>query len=670
MTLKLGLLFHFNQHLNEMGRLASAVCYTGLLQTLRARPAIKANIQISGTLIHALKWLDDEPLRLIAEGLADGQFCLIGSTYAQNVPYATHDDDNRMQIDLHRQVLDETFGVTPTVFWNAERCWRQSLVPVIAGGGYHTTLIEDHILVDSGAPKAQLVGTRLGGDRLTAVYDDETLKHHFNFAAWFGDRGGLHGYLDDLIAASGAVTAYAEDAEAMGLWGYAQGVDPRQTWARLGELLDSLVARADVEMVRLDALPTPQVEVTPIADGSAVWMNASLAREGLPYHEDGYANWLDFNQRAPKHRQFRARHGEIRRLVRENANDVTEGGRKLRALARQVFLANQYEFGCIGIGSEQGFRGWMGMESARVLALMANWARSDEAAMRAVWRRDVADINADGVEEIVWQQGRWLAVFSPVGGRLLYWADLVAGTLVVGNPHPVAGGAWLGDSYPPEPMARPRLWVPETDATPTPDSEELAPTRLWRSLPAWVWEAYAPPYRLAVREMRWPGPPVATLTAQQRAFCDEIEVDGVLVGEIGRRMTARVTPEGVWFEGAVGEGLWLAKFYRLEGDGVVCDYRLWHGEGGSPRQVTVRVQHEISGDSEAVLRHGRAALQPSADGVVNPLAGVGVRVSSEPGQPVRHSEALLALTVGQDFEGMVRDDLRFTVRLGWQAPAN
>ena len=66
--LTLALLFHFNQQISEHAYLASRACYHGLLQTLRARPAIKANIHISGTLLHALQWLDPQPLELAADG--------------------------------------------------------------------------------------------------------------------------------------------------------------------------------------------------------------------------------------------------------------------------------------------------------------------------------------------------------------------------------------------------------------------------------------------------------------------------------------------------------------------------------------------------------------------------------------------------------------------------
>ncbi len=351
MPLRLALLFHFNQHLGEHAHLASRVCYRGLLRVLRARPGLKANIHISGTLIHALAWLDPEPLALIRDGLKAGQFELLGSTYAQNVLYASDDWDNARQIELHQKVLHDHFGVTPTTFWNVERCWRQSLVPIIASAGYDTVLIEDHILEASGAPGARLYRTRAGAHALKVVRDDQALKHHFNFAAWFGRAKGLQAYLARLHASGGEYLAYAEDAEAMGLWGYSQGVDPEQTWERLGAVLDALLQRPEVESSLLAEAPAPQGECTPIQDGSAGWMDAALAQPGRPYHEDGYASWFDFNQNAPKLAKYRRLHDRVRQGVRRALpTSHTGGAQALYQDALHVFLTHQYEFGCIGIG--------------------------------------------------------------------------------------------------------------------------------------------------------------------------------------------------------------------------------------------------------------------------------------------------------------------------------
>ena len=77
--LRIALLFHFNQNLNQFSHLASQVCYRGLLHVLRRHARLPFAIHISGSLVHALQWFDPEPLQLLADGINAGQFTLLGS---------------------------------------------------------------------------------------------------------------------------------------------------------------------------------------------------------------------------------------------------------------------------------------------------------------------------------------------------------------------------------------------------------------------------------------------------------------------------------------------------------------------------------------------------------------------------------------------------------------
>ena len=653
MSLTLALVFHFNQHISEHARLASQVCYRGLLRVLRARPAVKANIHLSGTLLHALQWLDPEPLELVREGLLDGQFELLGSTYAQNVPYASDDWDNARQIELHRYTLHEAFGVAPSVFWIAERCWRQSLVPLIAGAGYRTTLVEDHILEASGAPGAQVYATRQGEHVLNLVRDDERLKHHFNFAAWFGQTRGLHAYLESVSQAGGRYLAYAEDAEAMGLWGYHHGVDPEQTWERLGHALDELASRPDLQTGLLSQAPEPVAECSPIQDGCARWMDASLQQPGRPYHEDGYAGWFDFNARSPKLARYRGLYAGVRselrtRLERSPRAAPREPGEQaLLEAALHTFLSHQYEFGCIGIGSGR-YRGWEGARAALTLARAADWAAERRAGL---W---VEDVNADGYPEACQSDGRRLAITSPLGGRLLYWFDLETGRQLAGNPLAVAPGDYQGDAALPPAARCPHLWVPGSSGSPPATLlAEDPPTRLSRYLPGWIWEHETAPVTLAVRELRLPGERDC-LTAQRRGLVDELRLDGGEPQEPGEALELRQEGEAVTYTRRMAGGLAIEKTYYLEPYGVRVVYR-FANSGVGARHLSLAITSEVCLDYAAVLRHGRKALDFATQGgflaVVNPLTGKGMRLeASRPWIRVIRREALLALEFGLGFE--------------------
>jgi Glycosyl hydrolase family 57 len=666
MSLPIALVFHFNQHLNEYASIGSRTCYRGLLKILRAHPALKINIHISGTLIDALKWLDNEPLKLIREGLAEGQFELLGSTYAQNIPYASNDWDNARQIELHRSTLKDLFDVEPTVFWNPERCWRQSLVPMITAGGYTSTLIEDGILKQAGASEPLTFTTRADSAELKIITDDQTVKSQFNFAAWFGRSSQLLAYLHERARGPNAercCVTYAEDAEALGLWEWQEGLVPNQTWAHLHRLLTELEGDSLLQLIKLSEAPAPSGELTPIPDGGASWMDMSLSRSGLPYHEDGYANWLDFNKRSPKLKHFRQTYNIIRSKMGTEPPQG-EGAQRLYRAALHSFLAHQYEFGCIGVGG-LNYRGW---EDARAAVAIALAAKEAEAPREYI---QIDDCNGDGSDEVIVSDGKQLIITSAYGGRLLYWFDLVTGRQFAGNQLPVLNLEYHGTEYA-APSPVPARWLPEDDeARDLALIDEEPPTRLGRYLPEWIWEGEPAPLKVAVA----PSHPTSNwqpLSAQTRVFCDLVTLDATTNKEDPpvEWLDSRLEKNGVTFIRYLSDELTLEKSFRLGyGRMVIVTYQL-RNHDTRERSFRVRITNELTPDYDDVLRGGRGSLafieSEDAPGVVNTRTGTPVTIqSSRPWQAVEHREDFYALNLGLVFDITMgpRSEQKFELKL-------
>ncbi|MGH7462135.1 MAG: hypothetical protein ACREMA_14080, partial [Longimicrobiales bacterium] len=461
------LVFHFNQHTSEHADIANRACYRGLLNVLRAHPNLKFNLHLSGTLLRALPWFDAETLELVRAGIAEGQFELLGSTYAQNVPYASDDWDNAQQIGLHRAVLQEMFGVSPKTFWISERCWRQSLVPVIAEGGYTTTLVEDHILHAAGLVNPVPATTTAGEHSLTVVYDDTLLRSRFNYAAWFGRPAQLLDYFRRVAARPGSenfLLAYAEDAEAMGLWNWERGYLPNATWAHLDALLREIETSGGVELRHLSSAQ-PQQTLPSLPDGAAQWMDLALLNPNAPYHEDDYSDWFDFLHRSPKVNHFSKLYSIVRaRLqalgsVRSDPGFPSPGATPADVFYRQAieaFCHHQYEFGCIGVGG----RGYWGWENVRAAFLFARAAEVADDPRPYNW---IEDVTGDGADEQLLCDGRRLAVFTSYGGRLIYWFDLNEGRQLAGNPLAIPRSRFDEHSTKqPSVKPAPRVWLPES----------------------------------------------------------------------------------------------------------------------------------------------------------------------------------------------------------------
>lgn len=663
MPIHVPLLFHLNQHLSEQSLVASRASYKGLLRVLRAHPTIPVNIHISGTLVNALQWLDPEPLQLIWEGLRAGQFELLGSTYAQNLTYSSDDWDNAQQIELHLKVLHEVFGVTPVTFWNPERTWRQSLLPIIASNGYRFTLVEDHILAKARLAEPVVVTSQVGAHILTLLYDDHLLRHLFNFAVWFGRPRQLQSYLAkraDHPNVGAHCLTYAGDASAMGLWGWEKGIVPNQTWHRLDQVLTLLEALPEVELIHLTNAPASAGNLSPIPDGNAMWMDDYLQRSDPPGVDGSYENWFEYNAESETLNKFRLFFGEIRGDLQRFAKRL-EGekkGSKLRA-AQQIYdaalynyLGHQYEFGCVGIGGDD-YWGWKGADATRSLLRVAELALNPETMLAQ------EQLSGAGHGEVVLSDGRNLIITTAAGGRLLYWFDLTTGKQYLGNQRAVGLSEYENDAALPERITvayenklpeefRPQAFAPGAGLT-----AETAPTRMGDYLPDWIWEAERGPFELLICEQDSANEH-RSLAVQRRGFTDYIEVDGSEASPAGAWLETFLEGESVCYRRPLGDGVELQKRYDLENGRVRVQYQ-WINNSEQAVRLTWCSLTELTPDYTAVLVKGRKALQLVGQNgtftVRNTASKEEVHLESTPAAVEGHvNEGLLALEVALRYE--------------------
>ncbi len=433
--LKVALLFHANQNLNYQGDRANDVCFNGLLSVLRQHPSSKFMIHFSGTLLHDVLWYDfrnsPSTIQMLRDGAADEQFEIVGSTYSQNIPYSTDMWDNKVEIDVHRDVIEKSLGVSPTVFWNAERCWKQQLVPLFTEGGYAATWIETHILIDSGMSSWEHIvrRTRLGGDEIIVINDDGGMIGRLDYAIDSGDTGPLVNYLYNLHLSDvyrDFLVTYCQDAEATGLWDYDAGYDPQDDWDNLDAVLTELESYDWLDITTISEYlktrhPTEMIE--PVVDGQAEWMIG-------PSQSDGWDDWFDYNANSPLVNHYRGYYSTVRARIQEVQAGKVPGtaAHNLIEHALRSFAAHQFEFGCIGCG-QMYCQDWQKMETLEAALLAAEYASTPVTDPEF----PSIDVNGDAVDEIAMITDDDFLAFTPYGGRLLYWYDLEAGEQLVGN---------------------------------------------------------------------------------------------------------------------------------------------------------------------------------------------------------------------------------------------
>lgn len=663
MPVHVPLLFHLNQHLTEYALAASRASYKGLLRVLRSHPTIPVNIHISGTLVNALQWLDPEPLQLIWEGLRAGQFELLGSTYAQNVPYSSDDWDNARQIELHLKVLHDAFGVTPVTFWNPERTWRQSLLPIIAGNGYRFTLIEDHILAKARLAEPVVVTSQVGAHILTLLYDDHLLRHLFNFAVWFGRPRQLQSYLSkraDHPNVSAHCLTYAEDASAMGLWGWKNGVVPNQTWHRLDQVLTLLEALPEVELIHLTNAPASAGNLSPIPDGNAMWMDREIESGALTDAERPFEDWFQFNDKSETLSSFRVFFGDLRgklqavskRLEGEKKGSKVRAAQHIYDAALQNYLGHQYEFGCVGVG-HKGYWGWEGAEATFPLLRMA------ELALKPDMMVSQEQLTSAEKPEVVLSDGRNVVITTAAGGRLLYWFDLGTGKQYVGNQRAVGPSKYQSDASLPERAtitydnrlpedARPMALAPGARLI-----AEAAPTRMGKYLPDWIWEGEREPFELLINELGGSADH-RSLPVQRRALTDYIQVEGYEPEDAGAWLDTTIEADRVCYRRIASAGVELHKTFAVMDGEVQVHYR-WLNGSDHDVKISWCALSELTPDYSSAMVKGRKSLQVLIDSgktvVRNTSSKEEIHLISDPlPDDVHHHDALLAVEVSQRFQ--------------------
>ena len=568
------LLFHFNQNLVPYGKVANLACYVGLLETLRAHPQSKFCIHISGTLIHDLLWFDDRAIQLIREGVEDGQFEILGSTYSQNVMYSTAAWDNDQEIKTHRALIEKTFGVIPTGFWNPERCWKRDFVPLLADNGYLHTQVEDHILYDSGitTPENRVRITQNEGKQLYIVDDDKEFEAQVNGAINSGSAAGVISYLWNLYQQDSTddfLVAYFEDAEASGLWQYEGGTDPQEIWDNLDTVLTQLENNDWINLTTIqDFIDNNQIseEITPIVDGQASWMIG-------PAQQMGYEDWFDFNLHHPALNYFRGLFALVRDSIISVQDQISVSGgdttaaSKLCHQAIRTFVSHQYEFGCVGNWSIQD--GNLNLIRDVLVPLYAA-----KRALNPVTEICRTDLNLDSISEVVIAAPKDLWILSPYGGRLLYWFDLEGGEELVGNENFV----YYGEDY-------------------TNDSKYLPELRGGQDIYTWLSDNYIFP-----EIFQW------RFQIRRRALNDWVLVNGTSMGELVHQpYIVNLHDEEVEFVYS-GDQISLTKALAPGEDGLDVRY-LFQNKSGGLLSIDLSVESGFCPSYAELMDGGRDCLR-------------------------------------------------------------
>jgi alpha-amylase len=113
-----------------------------LLKLLREHPEFKLSLSITGTVIEQLERWAPEALQSFKDLCATGRVEIVAETYHHSLAFFYSRSEFEMQVDMHRNKIQEVFGQTPQVFRNTELAYNNDLAYWADRAGYKGILAE------------------------------------------------------------------------------------------------------------------------------------------------------------------------------------------------------------------------------------------------------------------------------------------------------------------------------------------------------------------------------------------------------------------------------------------------------------------------------------------------------------------------------------------------
>lgn len=113
-----------------------------LKELLERNPEFKFSFSITGTFIEQAERFAPDVLDSFKQLVATGRAEVVGETYHHSLAFFHSREEFERQVALHRQLIESTFGVTPTSFRNTELSYNDELAAWADQAGYKAILAE------------------------------------------------------------------------------------------------------------------------------------------------------------------------------------------------------------------------------------------------------------------------------------------------------------------------------------------------------------------------------------------------------------------------------------------------------------------------------------------------------------------------------------------------
>ena len=210
--------------------------YLPFLKTLKKFPEIKVSLHLSGILIDWMKEHEKRYMDMLSLMVEKGQIELMCAGYYEPILVTIPEHDRIGQINLMKDKLKKTFGITPRGLWVTERVWEPHLPETLSKAGIEYAVVDDYHFIKSGLRYEDLSGyyiTEEGGLSVNVFPGSEKLRYLIPFESVKTIEGYLRGILEGAHKSAhaskgsgnavskdkmGNLVVFADDGEKFGLW--------------------------------------------------------------------------------------------------------------------------------------------------------------------------------------------------------------------------------------------------------------------------------------------------------------------------------------------------------------------------------------------------------------------------------------------------------------------
>jgi alpha-amylase len=113
-----------------------------LKRMLETHPEFKVSLSITGTILEQLETYAPHVLNTFKDIVSTGRVEIVGETYHHSLAFFYSRSEFEAQVQMHRDIINRIFGITPTSFRNTELCYNNDVGYWADQAGYKAVICE------------------------------------------------------------------------------------------------------------------------------------------------------------------------------------------------------------------------------------------------------------------------------------------------------------------------------------------------------------------------------------------------------------------------------------------------------------------------------------------------------------------------------------------------